>query len=271
MVMLPTPNTSHVSYDRIYEPAEDSFLLLDTLSSATEADYLRDRFDSTRNNAPPVVLEVGPGSGVVLAFTVANAKHIFGRTDLVALGCDINHYACEAATETVNRAVKDAAMTTASYHVSKSSGLFLDVLNGDLSSCFMPHSIDVLIFNPPYVPSELPDLKKHDHYNNISRAQLTSSEAFDRDSHMLALSYAGGADGMEVTDKLLDQLDTVLSRDRGVAYILLCAQNKPEKVRDRLRNWPGSWLVDIVASSGAKAGWEKLCILRICRGPVLGV
>lgn len=260
--MLPTPDTSHVSYDRIYEPAEDSYLLLDTLSSAQEVDYLRTRFDSTQNNASPVVLEVGPGSGVVLAFMTVHSEHIFGRSDLLTLGCDINSYACEAAAGTVDRAITE--MHKASQTGTSSPAQFLDVVNGDLTSCFVPNSIDVLIFNPPYVPSELPDLDKHALYN-APRAQLTSAESFDRDSHMLALSYAGGVDGMEITDKLLDQLPTILSKDRGVAYVLLCAQNKPDQVKARIQAWPGGWIAETVASSGKKAGWERLCIIRVCK------
>lgn len=264
--MLPTPDTSHVSYDRIYEPAEDSYLLLDTLSSASETAYLHQRFSSETNNATPVILEVGPGSGVVLAFATAHAKPIFGRTDVLTLGCDINAFACEAAVKTVNLAISEQRTSDAASS-PVSHGVFSDVVNGNLTSCFLPNSIDVLIFNPPYVPSELPDLTKHDQYNATlgQHRNISSSELFERDSHMLALSYAGGVDGMEITDRLLDQLPTILSTDRGVAYVLLCAQNKPELVKERIRDWPGAWLADTVAQSGKKAGWEKLSIVRVCR------
>ena len=62
--MLPTPDTSHVPYKRVYEPAEDSYLLLDTLSSAVETEYLQKAFP----DIAPLVVEVGTGSGVVLVF-----------------------------------------------------------------------------------------------------------------------------------------------------------------------------------------------------------
>jgi len=257
--MLPTPDTSHVSYDHIYEPAEDSYLLLDTLSAPTEIQYLHNRLSSDQNNAAPVILEVGPGSGVVLAFLTAHAKSLLGRSDALTLGCDINSYACKAASETVHRAVVEPRNGSTDSH-----GLFLDVLNGDVTSCFLPHSIDLLVFNPPYVPSELPDLDKHNQYNTVT-GKLTSTQAFERDSHMLALSYAGGVDGMEITNCLLNQLPTILSEDRGVAYVLLCAQNKPEQVKARIRNWHGGWLAETVGESGKKAGWEKLSIIRICK------
>jgi len=244
--MLPTPDTSHVSYDQIYEPAEDSYLLLDTLSSASETSFLHSHFSS---GTTPLVVEVGTGSGVVLAFLAANATAIFNR-GICTLGTDLNRRACIAASTTVNKACeKDAAS-------------FLTVANGDLTTSLKDAEVDVLVFNPPYVPAELPDLDLHAKYN--TNDTLSSSEAFDRDSHLLALSYAGGVDGMEVTERLLDELPRVLSQ-RGVAYVLFCAQNKPEDIKSRIRQWPGGWEAETVGSSGKKAGWEKLCIVRIMR------
>ena len=251
--MLPTPSTSHVNYDRVYEPAEDSYLLLDTLSASSETAFLHAQFPP---NAPtPFVLEVGTGSGVVLAFLTANAMAIFGRGDVATIGIDVNPFACHATTHTVNLAVNGSK--------NDEAAVFCGSLNGDLTTPLRSNVVDVLIFNPPYVPTEsLPsdtiDSKPAD------RANLSPDEAFERDSHLLALSYAGGIDGMETTDRLLDQLPVTLS-NRGVAYILLCAQNRPEAVRDRIRKWPDGWSAETVGSSGKKAGWEKLSILRIWR------
>lgn len=256
--MLPTPSTSHVSYDYIYEPAEDSYLLLDTLSSAAEATFLRERFASNTSKNVPLVLEVGTGSGVVLAFLAANASAIFGRADVLTLGVDINSLACRASAETVRLAVKEHRTS------SNNAAQFLDAVNGDLTTCLKNGSVDVLVFNPPYVPAPLPDLAKHAVYNT-SAADLTSQQRFERDSHLLELSYAGGDDGMEVTDRLLDQIPQVLSPQRGVAYVLLCAQNKPQVVKARISQWPGGWTAETVGVSGKQAGWEKLCIVRICR------
>nr|POE93289.1 erf1 methyltransferase catalytic subunit mtq2 [Quercus suber] len=254
--MLPTPSTSHVNYDHIYEPAEDSYLLLDTLSSATESAWLQSRF--TSSVTAPVILEVGTGSGVVLAFVTAHARSIFGSSDVATLGVDVNRFACQATIQTVKCAVEEAmARGTNPAH-------FLGCLQADLTTGVRPRSVDVLIFNPPYVPTEsLPALANgHEAY-----AGLSSNQIFERDSHLLALSYAGGIDGMETTNRLLQNLPTVLS-DRGVAYVLLCAQNHPEDVKSHVASLRGSWSAEVVGSSGKKAGWEKLCILRICRTQV---
>lgn len=251
--MLPTPSTSHVNFDQVYEPAEDSYLLLDTLSSASETAFLTERFNATE--PPPLVVEVGIGSGVVLAFVTAQSKTIFGRRDVLTLGTDLNNFACCASKITIENAAKEAA---------RKSGTLSDTMIADLTAPIRANSVDVLIFNPPYVPTEeLPDLAEHEAYNEDV---IAASKAFERDSHLLALSYAGGKDGMETTDRLLEQLPEVLHSDRGVAYVLLCAQNKPVEVKERIQGWQGAWNAELVGSSGRQAGWEKLQILRIWRG-----
>jgi release factor glutamine methyltransferase len=120
--------------------------------------------------------------------------------------------------------------------------------------------VDVLIFNPPYVPTpELPTLPEGG--ESLERAETPS---FEDDSKLLELSYAGGADGMETTNRLLDALPVVLSKE-GCAYVLLCAQNRPDEVKERIRGWGGEWRAETVGSSGMKAGWEKLVVVRIWR------
>ncbi|KAK5125150.1 hypothetical protein LTR85_000826 [Meristemomyces frigidus] len=251
--MLPTPSTSHVNYNRVYEPAEDSYLLLDTLSAPSEISFLQDRFPPT--SPSPLALEVGTGSGVVLAFLSANAERILGRSDVATIGTDVNDFACKATRDTVKLAIAEIQPSD--------SPLFCGALKSDLTSAIRSRCIDVLVFNPPYVPTEsLPNGTNHDDF--ADRDDFASDEAFERDSHLLALSYAGGVDGMETTNRLLEQLPDTLS-ERGVAYILLCAQNWPEAVKERIRSWPGAWSAETVGSSGKKAGWERLSILRIWR------
>lgn len=276
--MLPTPSTSHVDYDYIYEPAEDSYLLLDTLSSAPETTFLQTRF-SWRLSPPPLILEVGSGSGVVLAFANAHAERILGRSDALTLGIDVNQFACQATIATVKHAVAATSNGCANgksavapekvnggpvaaigAEAASKPAQFLDCVNGDLTTMLRPESVDVLVFNPPYVPTEA--LPHHTDFEALD--EFAPEELFGRNSHLLALSYAGGIDGMETTNRLLEQLPEILS-SRGVAYILLCRQNFPDAVKDRIRAWPGGWSAETVSSSGKKAGWEKLSVLRIWR------
>ncbi|RKU40854.1 S-adenosylmethionine-dependent methyltransferase [Coniochaeta pulveracea] len=246
--MLPTPDTSHVSYNRVYEPAEDSFLLLDTLSLPSETTFLQTRF-SKDALPPPLVLEVGPGSGVVIGFLTANATPLFGHDHILTFAIDVNRFACSATGLTVKKATAETG--------AGSSGVFLDAVQGDLTNPCRPGQVDVLVFNPPYVPTdELP-------------APLTKEgnekPTFEEESKLLELAYAGGKDGMETTERLLDALPETLSA-RGVAYVLLCAGNRPEEVKDRIRSWAGgSWKAETVGTSGRQAGWERLSIVRVWR------
>ena len=267
--MLPTPSTSHVDFNRIYEPAEDSFFFLDVLSSNAETQFLTRRFNEpTGDNGPsptPLIVEVGTGSGIVLAFITAQAEAIFGRRDVVALGTDANVFACRAAKETVLQACKE---TNNPKHTAASPKLSA-TLCADLTSPLRSAVADVLIFNPPYVPSpDAPLIRPVDTANTgFSHADNAKSVSgsFEYDSHLLALSYAGGLNGMEVTNKLLEELSFVLNWERGVAYILLCQQNRPEDMIQRIRNWGEEWNVGIAGRLGKQGSWEKLVIVKIWR------
>ncbi|KAH8676004.1 methyltransferase domain-containing protein [Xylariales sp. PMI_506] len=250
--MLPTPDTSHVAYDRVYEPAEDSFLLLDTLSSDSETSFLQSRF----RDAPsaPLVVEIGPGSGVVIGFVHAHAEVIFGTRAVLTAAVDVNRHACRATEQTAAKAAGEGE--SAATH-----GLWLGAAQGDLASSLKAGSVDVLVFNPPYVPTaELPQQPTA----SPDAAELDARPTFDHDSYLLSLSYAGGRDGMETTDRLIDGLPETLS-PRGCAYILLCAQNRPEEAKQRIRGFGDEWRVEMVGSSGKQAGWEKLQVIRIWR------
>ncbi|KLU87361.1 hypothetical protein MAPG_06361 [Magnaporthiopsis poae ATCC 64411] len=249
--MLPTPSTSHVDYGRIYEPAEDSFLFLDTLSSAAETAFLSSRFGSDDDAAPaPLVVEIGTGSGVVIAFVAAQSRRILGTHCALTAGVDVNAFACAATAETVRLATDEGG--------SAAAALYLGSTRADLTSALRPGSVDVLLFNPPYVPTpDAPPRLEEQEEEEVM-------DGFARDSYLLELSYAGGRDGMETTDRLIDQLPAVLS-PRGCAYVLLCKQNRPDEVRARILRFGPQWRVVKAGDSGKQAGWEKLQIIRIWR------
>ncbi|KAK0661575.1 methyltransferase domain-containing protein [Cercophora samala] len=256
--MLPTPTTSHVPYTLVYEPAEDSFLLLDTLSSPASTNFHTTHFPPS--SPPPLILEIGPGSGVVLAFLTAHPTALFSRPDILTLGIDINSFACASTAQTVR-------LATAQHPSSSSTtGTFLSAAQNDLTSCLRKNQVDVLVFNPPYVPTEdLPLLPESLRQQKEPGAKVT----FEEESKLLELSYAGGKDGMETTDRVIDSLGEVLS-ERGIAYLLLCAGNKPEEVKERIRGMGNAgegrrWMAETVGTSGRQAGWEKLQIVRIWR------
>ncbi|XP_030634858.1 methyltransferase N6AMT1 [Chanos chanos] len=129
--MYPTPLYSHVGrgpFSEVYEPAEDSFLLIDALEQ--DADRLQ-------QSRPVVCLEVGSGSGVISAFLGS----VIGP-EAVYLCTDVNVAAAQCTLET-----------------SRCNHLSLQPVVTDLVDCLLPRlsgKVDILLFNPPYVvtPSE---------------------------------------------------------------------------------------------------------------------
>ncbi|XP_037080120.1 LOW QUALITY PROTEIN: methyltransferase N6AMT1-like [Pollicipes pollicipes] len=143
---MQTPDMSHLTaadYDRVYEPAEDSFLLLDAL----EADlaWLRAR-------GPQVALELGCGSGVVVTALAA------ALPTCLCFGSDLSANACRATWRTARR-----------------SGVTVLPVRCDLAQALEPRlagRLDLLLFNPPYVVTDTEEV--------CSSGQLAASWAGGR-------------------------------------------------------------------------------------------
>lgn len=128
--MLPTPDYADLrEFKNVYEPCEDTFLLLDALE---------EDLDMLSKLEPSVAVEIGCGSGVVINFL---AKYLKKCTFLAT---DINKQACEATRVT-----------------SAINSNHIDVVNCDLIMPMLEKlhkNIDILIFNPPYVVTDSNEL-----------------------------------------------------------------------------------------------------------------
>lgn len=85
-----------------------------------------------------------------------------------------------------------------------------DVILTDLQSAIasrLKNSVDVLLFNPPYVPT--PDEEVH--------------------KGGIYASWAGGVDGRVVTDRLLPLVSDLLS-PKGIFYLIALEENKPKDI-----------------------------------------
>uniref|UniRef100_A0A1L8DS10 Methyltransferase HEMK2 n=1 Tax=Nyssomyia neivai TaxID=330878 RepID=A0A1L8DS10_9DIPT len=183
---METPFLTHLTqedYKFVYEASEDSFLLLDAL----EEDLTQ-----IRDNKPLLCVEIGSGSGVIIT---ALAKSLSSSAHCVAI--DINQHACKATKKTtiINEAT-------------------VDVIAMDLLSSFRCNSIDLLIFNPPYVPTEENEVNHGD------------EETF---AGCLVKSWAGGEDGCSTVKRLMPFLKEKLSQS-AVFYLLLLRENKPREM-----------------------------------------
>ncbi|XP_022649333.1 hemK methyltransferase family member 2-like [Varroa jacobsoni] len=126
---METPYTSVV--ETVYDPAEDSFLLIDALEK---------ELSSIQALNPVICLEVGCGSGVVIC---ALGKYL---PSCVLLATDVNPIAARIARRTADR------------HLSESKGKHrsLETVVADIDSCFfyrLSGQLDLLLCNPPYVPT----------------------------------------------------------------------------------------------------------------------
>ena len=116
----------------------------------------------------------------------------------------------------------------------------------DLASCFearMAGSVDVLVFNPPYVVTDSEELHR---------------AVRDRD---IAAAWAGGIDGTEVLNRLIPRLPKLLS-PKCAFYLVTIAENKPTEISKRLLAM--GFIPKIILTTVAAE--EKLIIIRFTRG-----
>ena len=99
--------------------------------------------------------------------------------------------------------------------------------------------VDVLIFNPPYVPTPNDEVGSDD----------------------IAASWAGGDDGRVVIDRFLPYISTLLSKS-GVFYMVLVQENKPQNICRILKD---SHRLSMSIVKRYKARNEHLMIVKIVR------
>lgn len=181
---METPVLSHIQesdYEFVYEPAEDSFLMLDALESEIE---------NISKSQPTVCLEIGSGSGINIT---AFAK-VF--PSCFCIGVDINPKACSI-----------------SFATSKKNDTNIDCINMDLATCLKGNMADVVIFNPPYVVTESLEIVQSD----ISRAWaggIKGRQVIDRFLAMLPqiLSAEGVCYMLVIQENLPDEIQEILKR-----------------------------------------------------------
>ena len=221
----PIPNLDHLKmkdFQEVYEPSDDTvciyilclsvclvcsalnygsvpdtqivslclqYLLLDGLQSEVNAGVFS-------KISGPIVLEIGCGSGAVSTFLASQLS----QNGVIVYVTDINERALEVTKQTASACSGGAPIP-----------IHLEAVKCDLVSALLPrlkHSVDCLIFNPPYVPT--PD----------EEVGGTSIEA----------SWAGGVNGRKVVDRAIPQMAQILARPNGVAYMITVDDNRPEEI-----------------------------------------
>ncbi|XP_015791714.1 hemK methyltransferase family member 2-like [Tetranychus urticae] len=196
----------------VYEPSEDSFLFLDALEKDLKL---------IKNVKPTICLEIGVGSGII---TTALSKHL-GSSNSYFIGTDINPQAGLACYETFRL-----------NQLANSPQIVLTDLIESLSYR-LRSNVDLIVFNPPYVPTEDSEIESDD---------------------LLTKSWAGGINGRRVIDRFCSSVSQVLATN-GLLYLLLSKENQPDEVIEILKEYNIN-LDEIVIER--KCRNEHLLILR---------
>ncbi|CDW56318.1 hemK methyltransferase family [Trichuris trichiura] len=163
--------------DSVYPPSEDSYLLLDAL----ESDWV-----AIKASSPTICVEVGCGSGIVSCSLARSLRHCG-----VVICTDIDPVS--------------ALVTYKSSEVNKCHPVVNPVCCDLITALSdrLHHCVDLLVFNPPYLPHKL-----------------------DFDStHPLARTWCGGGpDGSETARRLISCAHNVLSQS-GLFYLVAVEEN----------------------------------------------
>lgn len=210
------PDLSHISvedYSKVYEPAEDTYLFLDTLKA--EKSFLCSR-------KPGVCLEIGSGSGCL---TKALASLFLDQLERVKKKEGEEEEKEEGTgerwimpifyvTDVGQHAVKVSQRTLSSINASELAGetVRMDLLSGwrkqeQGTAQSQTGFFDIVLFNPPYVVTD--------------SAEVGASD--------IASTWAGGDRGREVTDRLLPEISRCLAAS-GVFYLLCINENDPQEL-----------------------------------------
>lgn len=170
-------------HPEVYEPCDDSFAMVDSLE--LDISFLKEM-------DPSICIEIGSGSGYVLTFLGIALQNVGVKGPLL-IGTDINPFS-----------VKTSLLT------AKNHNLRADFVQTSFVDCMYPRlqeKVDVIIFNPPYVPTPSEEVQ----VPGISAA------------------WAGGNKGREVIDGFLPKVPQLLKQG-GVFYLLTISENDPKGI-----------------------------------------
>ena len=216
------PNLSHLKlcdYENVYEPSDDTYLLIDAIGHDI------DGMTTEKCNDIKTTMEIGCGTGVPGIYL--NMRLLNTASSPVHYITDINSDAIRIAKSTAEK----NGIPTNNLHAIQCD-LATDVLDE------LQNKVDVLIFNPPYVP--------------------TPNEEVG--SNGIEASWAGGTNGRVVLDRALPQIAQLLSFPNGVAYIVVVDDNFPEQIAQMMNEKYG---VQVIPWLRRRARNEFLTILKM--------
>ena len=177
------------------------------------------------------VMEIGTGSGVpitylskqLLAEKPRPLPEFDGNFTFSVIATDLNPLALEFAKKTAT----ENGVVTSQKESSTVSIESIEFIECDLATPLLEDregTIDVLVFNPPYVPTEDSEVS----------------------GNGIEISWAGGTDGRLVVDRALPQIAKLLRKTTGVCYMITVDDNLPAELASILQEKHGLKMVPLV-------------------------
>ncbi len=166
------------TFESVYPPSDDTYLIIDYFKKKVNVDF----FDGLPINTIRNILDMGTGTGIVALF-LQEIKKFFSKFTYKIYASDISDAAIRCAT------------------LNERSNNYKDNITFIKSNLFrkfppnLQHSFDVIVFNPPYLPSI--SYKE----NEIIRRRNDSN-------------WDGGARGFEVFLEFIRQVKDFLNLDQ---------------------------------------------------------
>ena len=157
-------------HPEVYEPAEDTYLLIDTIKL------------SIGNS----VFEIGSGTGLIALYCSSLGANV--------ICCDINPIAVELIKKNY---LLNQNLLKGNFDVR--IGSFFSVLNSK-------DTFDVIIFNPPYLP--------------------TTKEDFVGGSGWFDKAVSGGIDGLDIIERFINQVSGFLKKNGRVYFVYSSLSDK---------------------------------------------
>ena len=184
-------------FKNVYEPAEDTFLLIDSIMNDLINEKEKNKFLN-----PIKSIEIGCGNGLVSCCYLDILKKENFKLE--------KHFCIDINKDALNlteKLIKNYNLNDKVYFIE--SDLFSNFKNNE--------KFDIIIFNPPYVTTDDDEYKR----------ALEKKDIY--------ASWAGGKKGSETIFKFISQLKDFI-KDDSIIYLLLSKENEFLKIIDDINN-----------------------------------